>query len=228
MNVWDFIVAGWHAIRNFFFSLFYESYFAQALLLLLLLSLPFCIRAVRRIRFLSRIKRLCREKGYVFNRHRAFSFLGNFKNASCEYSITTKTRAFAIKLVGAKSKNHLIRFLDEENLEILKSGKLMGAALSARRTRVTKMPNQRKWYPHPTWEFFTYADRDLPTESIVLCIPAPSGAAYRRRRDTGLSNNFEFVPLRDGMHFFETIYHTPEGFFEKLQNYHEGYRLYTE
>ncbi len=228
MNFQDSIVAGWHAIRNFFFTLFYESYFVQILLVLFLLSLPFCTRAVRRILFVSRLKRLCRKKGFSFNRHRPFSVLGNFRHAACEYSIVTKTRAFAVKLVGAKRRSHLLRFLDEENLEILKSGKLMAAPISARRARVSRLPSQRKWYPHPTWEFFTYADRDLPTESVLLCIPAPSGAAYRRRRNTEFSNDFELIGLHDGAHFFEMVYHTPEGFLERLETLREGYRLYTE
>lgn len=228
MNFQEFCSQAWESVRGFFFHLFYESYLAQILLLLVLLSLPFCLRALRRIRILGKIKRLCRSRGFAFVRHRPLAFLGNFKHAECEYSIVTKTRAWAIKLIGAKRRGHQFRFLDETNLEILKNAKLMGAPLAGQRVRVSRMPSQIKWYPHPQWEFFTYAERQLPTESVLLCIPAPGAAAFRRRRETAASNDFEFIALRDGARFWEMVYHTPDGFLQALQSLQEGYRLYQQ
>lgn len=229
-NLWAGTVSAWHATRLFFFTLFYESYVLQALFVLFLICLPSLIRLCRRARMVHRIKQVCKQHGYVFTAHRKTYLFGNFKHADCEFSIQTKTRAFAVKLITTPTKNHHLRLLDETNLELVRRDRI-GSANSTRqqRAKLTRLPTAVRWYPHPEWSFFTYADRDLPTESILLCYPTPRGVSYKRPRSTlSASNDYELVSLSDGMMIWGMIYHTPEGFLKKLDTLGENYRLYTE
>ncbi len=229
-TLWTGIVATWRAVRLFFFTLFYESYVLQAILIVFLLCLPLLIRLCRRWRMVKKIKKVCKAHGYTFTAHRKSYLLGNFKHADCEFSIQTKTRAYAVKLITTPTKNHHLRLLDETNLELVRRDRLFGANSTRQQEmqRLSRMPRAVRWYPHSEWSFFTYADRDLPTESVLLCYPTPRGVSYKRPRSTLAANNdYELVALADGMMVWGMIYHTPEGFLKKLNSLKENYTLYS-
>lgn len=230
MNPWEAVVTAFHAVRFFLFSLFYESYAAQIALILLLCFWPRILLFVRRVRLFARLRKICRARGFSLVAHRRLFFLGNFRHADCEFSVVTRTRAFAVKLVGLRRRNRSLRFLTETDLEIASGGRLIGAKFSsaARRSHATRMPATVKWHPHPAWSFFTHTSRALPTECILLCHPTPKRVVYRRRCDTADSNRYEFVPLEDGVRFWDMTYYTPEGFCKLLEEIREGYTLYTE
>lgn len=222
------IVGAWHAVRAFLFSLFYEMYFAQALLVLVILFFPHILFAVRRIRLLSKIKRCTKRLGYTFCAHRKFYFLGNFKHAECEFSIVSPHRAWAVKLLGTRSKSHHVRILSETDLELVKSGRLgPNTFAAARRARLSRYANPAvKWYPHPAWEFYTYAERDLQTECILLCSPKPGVVALKRPRAAG---GHDLISLSDNMRVFDMTFHTEDGFLKELERESApSYHLYTE
>lgn len=222
MPFWDSVVAAWNAVREFLHSLFFESYLLQAAVVLLLLLLPSAVRALRRVLFIRKIKAVCKSRGFTFCAHRRGFSQGNYKNAACEFSVLTETRAFAVKLVGTKRKSHHLRLNNEENLEIIKPTALFAGG---RRLRASGLPEKVKWHPHPTWEFFTDDDRGRKTEHVLLCHPTPASVSYRGRRANGEPT---LIRLKDGMRVFEMLYHTPEGFLEKLSTLRESYLLYTD
>ncbi|MBR6530179.1 MAG: hypothetical protein IKT43_02045 [Clostridia bacterium] len=228
-SVWNGIVTAWHAVRGFLFSLFYEQYLLQVVLVLLIVTWPWIVRVLRRATYMHRVRGVCKQKGFSFTRHRATYLLGNYNSRECEFSVVTKTRAFAVKLVTTRSKNQHLRFLDATNLELVKNaGLLFGSPVSLTRRRARRLPASVRWKPHPDWEFFTYAERDLPTERVVLCLPEPKVVTFRRRLEDVYSNRFEIVRLHDGDSFHDCVYHNGEGFLNKLENIREGYTLHVE
>lgn len=205
----------WHAVREFFFNLFYESYLVQILLLVFLLLLPLIVFFVRRSALAVRLRRAAKKHGYTFRTHRAFWFLGNISSAECECSVANDSRAYAIKLVGVRKKSRHLCFLDETNLNIKKSVSLM----YIRSLRVRgRLPSSVIWKPHPKWRFYTPLDTAHDPEPILLQHPKSGDVTYKKR-DMHARGGYRYEPLKEGDTFFGMTYHTPKSFLALLEEH---------
>lgn len=74
----------------------------------------FCKRAV----FAFKIKRICKEKGFVLKSKGLFWWLGRNKSEKCNFTIDCGERRFCVKIIGVRSKRILFGFIDENHYEI--------------------------------------------------------------------------------------------------------------
>lgn len=195
------------ALRHSAFGLFYESYFAQLLLLAVLVFFPQILYFFKRMAFAVALSRRCRLQGFTLCAHRRLWFLGSFSRADCEFSLLTPAACYAVKLVGAARKSHHLFFHTSTAYSRLRTMRLMARGASRRDVPpVTRT--------HPEWRFFTRLDTPRPVTPVVLLCPDSAGV-FATERVEGSGVVYQ-RPLRGGERLFSAFYFTRESFFRLL------------
>ncbi len=153
----------------------------------------FCFPYIRclfkRLSLFSKIKNVCKEKGYRLQGTHSFWYLGGKNGKRCNCIIETTEEIFAIKLFGVPRRRRVLVFT--ENKEYFKRI-LVGALLLIHEA----FDGKAKRFPEYD---FTLADKMTAGEKklrkILLVNPVPMEMLYQKER--GTENKLSAFPMEN-------------------------------
>lgn len=72
----------------------------------------------KRFIFKTKVKRICRKKGFTLYKNGFWWWLGKNKSGKCNFLIDCGENRYSVKLLGVRSKNIYFGFIDKLNYEI--------------------------------------------------------------------------------------------------------------
>ena len=139
------------------------------------LVLPYIVFAVKRLCLASRLKAMCRKKGYIFMPLKSFWWLDTVKSGAPACKIETVDTCYAVKIIGTVFRRKHLRFMDDTHVGV-------------RSLRFeTHMTAKATGYTYKDKEPYRFADvaTDKTMRPVILLHPAPTTISAKRADSSG-------------------------------------------
>lgn len=87
-------------------------------IIVLALLFPYILYVIRRMGMLHRIKKVCKEKGYLFHPTHKLLALSRMKDSGCDFHIKTPDTVYSVKMCGVISKKIYLNFISPTYYEV--------------------------------------------------------------------------------------------------------------
>ncbi len=88
------------------------------LALAVLVALPYSVFAIKRLYLATRLKAVCRQKGYTFTPLKHLWWLDSVQSGSLACKVETDNTCYAIKIIGTVFRKRHLRFLDKTHIAV--------------------------------------------------------------------------------------------------------------
>ena len=145
------------------------------LMLAVVAALPYIVFAVKRQCLASRLKAVCRKKGYTLTPLKAFWWLDTVKSGLPACKIETVDTCYAVKIIGTVFRRKHLRFMDETHFAV-------------RSLRFeTHMTAKAVGYTYKEKEPYRFDEvtTDKPVHPVILLHPSPTTISAKRTDSNG-------------------------------------------